>query len=79
MKATREVMAAKVHNIWCSWMKSVFDRSVKQSDGSVIIPKGLAERWQRQIATSYDKLSNQEKISDQAVADDIINTFNSIC
>lgn len=77
MKAKREVMAAKVHNIWCSWMKSVFDRSAQQNDGCVVIPKGLVERWQRQIATSYDKLSDQEKISDQAIADDIINIFTS--
>lgn len=79
MKATREVIAAKVHDIWCSWMKSVFDRSVQQNDGSVIIPKGLVERWQRQIVTSYSKLSDKEKMSDQIIADDIISTFNSIC
>jgi len=33
--------------------------------GSITIPKSLVERWERQIATPYEDLSNKEKDSDR--------------
>ncbi len=69
----KEVMAAKVHDIWCSWMQSVLDRSAEMPDGSVVIPKGLAERWRRQAVTPYDALSIKEQASDKAIASDILD------
>lgn len=69
----KEVMAAKVHDIWCSWMQSVFDRSAEMPDGSVIIPKGLVERWRRQAMTPYERLTEPEQASDKAIASDILD------
>lgn len=69
----KEVMAAKVHDVWCSWMQSVLDRSAKMPDGSVVIPKGLAERWRRQAVTPYKCLTNEEQASDKAIASDILD------
>ena len=66
-------MAAKVHDVWCSWMQSVFDRSAIMPDGSVIIPKGLADRWRRQAVTSYNDLSIQERQSDITIAESILD------
>jgi len=69
----KEVMAAKVHDIWCSWMQSVLNRSAEMSDGSVVIPKGLAERWRRQAVTPYNCLTEQEQASDKAIAENILD------
>lgn len=69
----KEAMAAKVHDVWCSWMQSVFDRSAIMPDGSVIIPKGLADRWRRQAVTSYNDLSIQERQSDITIAESILD------
>ena len=68
-----EVMAAKVHDIWCSWMQSVFDRSIKMPNGNVVIPKVLVDRWRRQAVTPYDKLSEQERQSDITIANSILD------
>ena len=71
-----EVMAAKVHDIWCSWMQSVFDRSIKMPNGNVVIPKALVDRWRRQAVTPYDQLSEQERQSDIVIAKDILDLFS---
>lgn len=71
-------MAAKVHDIWCSWMQSVLDRSAEMPDGSVIIPKGLAQRWRRQAVTPYERLTEQEQASDKAIASDILDLLQTL-
>lgn len=73
MITVKEVMAAKVHDIWCSWMQSVLDRSAEMPDGSVVIPKGLAERWKRQAVTPYGCLTEKEQVSDKAIASEILD------
>lgn len=78
MITVREVMAAKVHDVWCSWMQSVLDRSVEMPDGSVIIPKELAQRWRRQAVTPYERLTEQEQASDKAIASDILDLLQTL-
>lgn len=70
---TNETMAEKVHDIWCSWMSYVFKSSLELSDGSFIIPRGLATRWKRQCETPYNKLPLEERASDIAIAQDILD------
>ena len=60
-----EQLADHAHASWTHWMRYLFSRSEMQPDGSVVIPAGLVERWQRQIATSYADLSETEKQSDR--------------
>ena len=68
----KEQMANKVHEIWSSWMSYVFFSSKFNEDGSVTIPKTLVEKWSRQIATPYEDLPAQEKVSDKIIAEEIL-------
>jgi hypothetical protein len=36
-----------------------------RGDGSIVLPADLVARWERQIATRYDELSEEEKQSDR--------------
>lgn len=66
-KATMEAFASKEHEKWGHWMRYLFRQSEAQSDGSVVIPKALVERWQQQARTAYADLSESEKESDRKV------------
>ena len=53
------------HESWADWQSYLFSRCTENADGSMTIPKELVERWQRQIATPYNQLSETEKQSDR--------------
>jgi hypothetical protein len=65
----RERLAAIQHEIWTHWMKYQFSVCIKNEDGSLTIPADKVERWERQMATPYSELSEQEKMSDRDQAD----------
>ena len=52
------------HDRWARWQRYLFSKSERTKNG-YLIPKELCERWQRQINTPYEKLSEQEKESDR--------------
>jgi hypothetical protein len=60
-----EELAAIEHQRWAHWQRYVHDNGERQADGSIVLPAALVERWERQINTSYDKLSEIEKDSDR--------------
>jgi len=60
-----EEIAEQAHISWSGWMKYLFDKSEKNSDGTVTIPKWAVDRWERQLATDYKELSEGEKESDR--------------
>lgn len=69
-----ELLADKEHASWANWMKYLFNvceaYSIIDPDGfnrykGVLIPPELVERWQLQIDTPYDDLSEKEKQSDR--------------
>ena len=62
----KEQLAAQEHDSWSRWMKYLFSKSKENEDGSVTIPKDSVDRWKRQVATEYEKLSEKEKESDRA-------------
>ena len=64
-KETIEELADLEHDSWARWMKYLFSVSKKNEDGSVTIPKDKVERWERQMNTDYNDLSNKEKESDR--------------
>ena len=67
-----EALAHYAHLTWSGWIKYMFSKATKQSDGTLIIPAWAVERWSRQAETDYHLLSEQEKDSDRDEARKII-------
>jgi hypothetical protein len=63
-----ELLAEYAHTAWAGWMRYLFDRSVRNVDGTVTIPAPLVQRWDRQVLTSYWALPEDEKQSDRVEA-----------
>ncbi|MEN8342596.1 hypothetical protein ABFP02_12775 [Acinetobacter baumannii] len=59
-----ENIAAVVHEVWSHWQKYLHSQCIKQSDGSLKIPKDLVSQWNKQINLKYDQLTESEKNSD---------------
>ncbi len=68
----REALAEYAHAAWSGWMHYLFSKC----DGSVI-PPWAVERWKRQAATAYPDLPEEEKDSDRAEADKILQHFTA--
>ena len=60
-----EKLADYAHKAWSGWMKYMFEKSVKNIDGTITIPKWAVERWSRQANTEYINLMKSEKESDK--------------
>lgn len=58
-------LAAVEHERWSHWQRYLHDQCSHAEDGSLIIPRELAERWTRQATTDYIDLSETEKSSDR--------------
>ena len=52
-----EQFADLAHRQWSGWMKYLFEKSTKNEDGTVTIPKWAVDRWTKQIATDYKDLN----------------------
>ena len=75
-KEVIEELADLEHDSWARWMKHLFSVSDKNEDGSVTIPKDKVDRWQRQLKTNYEDLTNKEKESDRKEVRKFIRVFN---
>ena len=64
-QAILELLADNEHATWGSWMLYLFEKSTKNKDGTVTIPRWAVERWTRQANTEYQDLSEEEKESDR--------------
>jgi uncharacterized protein with von Willebrand factor type A (vWA) domain len=64
-----EQLAAIEHERWTDWQRYMHSLCVQNPDGSLTIPASLVERWEKQIATPYADLSEQEKQSDREQVD----------
>ncbi|MCL4296170.1 MAG: hypothetical protein KJ077_10600 [Anaerolineae bacterium] len=71
-KVLREKLAALQHEIWSHWMRWQFSVGTFNEDGSWTMPAEKAQRWQRQMNTSYSELSETEKESDREQADKVL-------
>lgn len=60
-----EAGAALEHERWARWQTYVFSRCARNLDGSMTMCREDVERWQRQIETPYNQLSETEKESDR--------------
>ena len=73
----KEKLAEYAHDAWSGWMKYMFSKCEKLEGGAVIIPKASVERWERQMNTKYEDLPEEEKHSDRAEADKMLDIFNA--
>ncbi|HDR3523998.1 TPA: hypothetical protein QCN93_004711 [Bacillus pacificus] len=71
----KEDLSNLAHEQWSGWMEYLFSKSVKNEDGTVIIPKWAVDRWERQVNTSYKDLSEEEKDSDRKEADKFLKVI----
>lgn len=74
MNEKREKLAALCHDQWSGWMKYLFSRCQAEykgdnPTGNFIMPQWSVERWQRQMNTPYDELTEVEKENDRKEAD----------
>jgi len=53
------------HDRWARWMQYLFSCCKRNPNGSMTIPPSLAQRWERQCATKYNDLPENEKESDR--------------
>ena len=60
-----EELAKVEHARWAHWQKYVHTQCEQLEDGRLAIPAHLVERWERQIETPYEQLSDEEKKSDR--------------
>jgi hypothetical protein len=60
-----EELAAIEHDRWAHWQRYMHEKAVRQPDGGLLVPPELVEKWERQIATPYADLSDDEKESDR--------------
>lgn len=65
MEGLLERLASIEHERWSHWQRYVHDQGERSSNGGLVLSKDLIERWERQIATDYADLSDQEKESDR--------------
>ncbi len=78
MSELREQLAALAHERWTEWMKYLFEKSLDSENGSIEIPSLFVARWKRQMSTSFFDLPENEKESDRAEADKILQVIQSI-
>jgi hypothetical protein len=63
--ALLESLAAIEHERWSHWQQYLHAQCEPGSDGSLMIPSSLVERWERQSTTPYAALPDEEKESDR--------------
>lgn len=60
-----EQLAEIEHARWAKWQRYLHSKAERQADGSLIVPSELVERWERQIETPFNALTEAEKESDR--------------
>lgn len=60
-----ERLASIEHERWSHWQSYLHGKGQRQPDGSLVLPSELVERWERQIQTPYERLTDAEKASDR--------------
>jgi hypothetical protein len=60
-----EQLASIEHERWSHWQRYLHGKGVPQADGSLLLPSDLVHRWELQMETPYDQLSESEKQSDR--------------
>lgn len=72
----REELAAYAHEAWSGWMTYMFSKG-EFADGFWVMPEWAVNRWRRQMNTLYADLPEDEKESDRAEADKMIEIISA--
>lgn len=72
-----ELLSSKEHQRWAKWQKHLHSCCTQNEDGSLTIPKEKVDRWNRQIKTDYENLSEKEKDSDRKQVVKILETIKN--
>ncbi len=70
-----EAFANLAHEQWSGWMKYMFSKGPRRFDGTWVMSHSLRTRWERQMNTPYEELSEKEKESDRVEAKRMIEVF----
>ena len=60
-----EELAAIEHARWSHWQNYLHSKGCKNTDGSLLLPRELVMRWEKQASTPYEELSFEEQQSDR--------------
>ena len=61
-----ETFASVEHERWSHWQRYLHSKCVPQgNDGALLIPAEFVKCWEKQFATPYSELTNEEKESDR--------------
>ena len=60
-----EELASIEHERWSHWQRYMHGKGKRQQDGSLTLPANLVAQWERQMATEYVDLNDEEKESDR--------------
>lgn len=58
-------LASIEHERWAHWQRHLHDQCTPQEGGSLVIPAELVSKWEVQILTPFEGLSEAEKDSDR--------------
>jgi hypothetical protein len=67
-----EAVAAVEHDRWSHWQRYLHAQCRRNADGSLTIPPELVHRWERQLSTPYESLTEVEKETDREQAREYI-------
>ena len=65
LDASIDRLAKIEHERWAHWQRYMHAKGERLSDGRLVLPSDQVARWDRQIATPFDKLTEKEKNSDR--------------
>lgn len=60
-----EMLASIEHERWSHWQRYMHSKGERRSDGALVLPADLVERWEAQLGTKYEQLTEAEKESDR--------------
>ncbi len=78
LESILEELAAIEHERWSTWQAHLHSQGARQPDGSLLLPSELVTRWERQMQTPYESLTDAEKQSDRDQVRRYLPTIQSV-
>ena len=75
MTSMMEKLSALEHDRWGRWQAHLHSQCARNPDGSLTIPAGYVTNLERQIATPYEQLTEEEKEHDRTEAHAVLDAL----